>query len=87
MQLRLGRDPESNTSVACVSLDVGHHKISMQIKRNELNKPGAEKIRSVFDATDLAVRSSFTGKIILDVIGGKTETFTTLKDTDAPPRS
>jgi len=58
----------------------------MQIKRNELSKPGAEKIRSVFEATDLAVRSTFTGKIILDVVGGRTEAFTTVKE-DVAPRS
>lgn len=52
----------------------------MRITREELDRPGAEKLRKLFEANDAALRSAFTGKVTLEIVAGKTMTLTTVPE-------
>lgn len=52
----------------------------MQITRDQLDRPGAEKLKKVFEANDAALRSAFTGRVVLEIVAGKTQTLTTVRE-------
>lgn len=51
---------------------------------DDLSKPGAEKIREVFEANDRAMRASFTGETCLEVVNGKTVALTVRLESEYP---